>query len=229
MSQPHPFALVRGAIVPVAVILLLVWQWHLVLALGMGAAVMLAVYFAQQQPSQARISTWLRELSGQHRRWIWAVGSGGLTALGSYLAIAIWKATDNPWLALGVLLQGAIVTATLGLTLWQTVDRQADRPETDTNRLLTRLTHAHPIERFLAVRQLNRALQTPELAPQDRRAIGDCFDLMLHRETEAIVRNAVLEGLRTLTPERSLPRGTRPFSVPTHKARQSVRVNSQQP
>ncbi|NJL68277.1 MAG: hypothetical protein HC894_19150 [Microcoleus sp. SM1_3_4] len=72
------------------------------------------------------------------------------------------------------------------------------------------MTDTDPVKRLIAVRQITDLVANPEFGKLNSLkssivtdSIAECFRLMLSREPEAFVRNALLEGLQTLE---SLPK-----------------------
>ena len=122
----------------------------------------------------------------------------------SYLAIGIWRETNRSWLATGVIVEGLLLLAVLGLLLWQRFDRPVQR---ESDRLATPfladwvadLADPDPLKRLVAIRQLTQAFQTQAAElPMTSAHLADCFRLMLNRETEPLVCSALLEGLNRL-------------------------------
>ncbi len=60
-----------------------------------------------------------------------------------------------------------------------------------------------------------------------QRIVADCFGLMLSREQESLVREAVLEGLQALDNNHILDKGDRPFQTPITLQRSAVKVHRQ--
>lgn len=179
--------------------------------------------YALQGCDWAEIRSLRRQFfNGANRQIAIAVGTGGLASFGTYLAVSIWLATDNPWLATGAILQATVTIATLALVGWQFFKSKTAASETRIDELLMHLTATDPLKRLIAVRQITGFIKTAPIA--EKRAIADYFRLMLPRETEAIVRDAILDGLQVTQPAHQLGVGVAPLSIPQLKKRTAERV-----
>ena len=160
---------------------------------------MLLVYFLQQGDWQKRWSDLGKLLAGANRQLAVAVGSGAFASLASYMAVSVWRDADSAWIAAGAISQGLGTLAIIIILLGQS--RPSPHPTsgltTDLERSIEQLTDIHPLRRLIAVRQLTRQFATTRWE-RDRRIIADCLGLMLARETEPAVKNAVLEGLQVM-------------------------------
>lgn len=153
---------------------------------------------------QGRWAEIRRFFRGTNRQLTVAVGSGGVAALAIYLAVAIWAESDRPWMATGMVLQG--LATLLMLVILGCQMNRSDRDETQRSQLLSDLTASDPLKRLVAVRLLTGwGMNDPELG------IRDYFRLMLSREREPIVREAILDSLQAL--ERSPM--NQPLNIPT--------------
>jgi hypothetical protein len=203
---------------------MLFWIWKLLIATGVGIGVMLLVYLMQEWNWQGRGSKLRKVLNGANRQLILAVGSGGVAAFSTYMAVSIWVDSDSPWIATGAILQGLGTLAVLLLLIRQTINPQASSDETIFNHLLADLTHTDPLKRLIAVRQLTHLVTA---APADQvhpRTISQYFRLMLNREQEPVVRDAVVESLQALDNTPKLAQGTQPLSVPTTIKRSATKA-----
>lgn len=203
--------------------ILLFWDGKLVLATGAGAAIMFAVYLMQAGKWQpwAKLP---KLLNGVNRQLALAVGAGGVATLGTYMAAAIWVDSGSPWIALGETMQGVGILAILGLLGWQSWQRHHDRDEAYFNQLLADLTHRDPLKRLIAVRQINHLVAERRLEPGCDRTVADSFRLMLSREQELSIRDAVLEGLYELdTVHRLSPSQQPALSTPVNRTATRVR------
>jgi hypothetical protein len=212
----------------VIVAALLVWNWHLVLALVIGAVVLVAVYLAQQgQWKIPQINGW-RLWQGANRSLTVAIASGSIAALSAYVTAGIWCGTEQGWLAIGIILQGFGTLTVLGLLTWQTLNRQVEASEINSDSAfklaLADLADADPLKRLIAVRQIIHWMERGEMAsPMTSAHLADCFRLMLNRETESSVCSALLDGLQALGQGRQLNPGTRqtvPSLTKTHQVEQ---------
>jgi len=184
-------ALALGAIA------LLYWNWPLVLATAAGIATLLAAYLLPTQSGRQWQAQLRQTWRGIPRHMTLAALSSGAVASLTYLAIALWTTLENRWLAAGAILQGVVTLLTLGLLGWQVFGATPNRQAAiATERYLRDLTAADPLARLIAVRALTRhALR------QDRgecQQIGEYFCVMLPRESDPLVRAALLDSLHGL-------------------------------
>ncbi|MCY7284919.1 MAG: hypothetical protein LH679_16150 [Cyanobacteria bacterium CAN_BIN43] len=199
---------------------LLIWNWQLVLALAIGAVVLVSIYLAQQGQWKFPQVDWRWLWTGANRPLTLAIASGGLAAFSAYVTTGIWFESKQSWLALGIILQGFGTLAVLLLLTWQTLNRQFETVghlgEQRLDHLLDRLSDVDPLKRLIAVRQITQWLQTealletpPALTSMSPAYVAECFRLMLNRETEPSVCSALLEGLQSLGQGRQLNAATR--------------------
>jgi hypothetical protein len=201
-----------------AAVVLLVWDWKLLCSTSAGVLGMMAVYSIQQWDWRKLRSAVRQFLSGSHRQFSVAAIGGGLVAIGSYLACSIWAGTENHWIASGELLQSAGILGILGLLAGKTLLSQLNREEIDCDRAISNLTDADPLQRTIAVHQITQILRDRQVSKSQRRHIADYFRLMLSRESEPIVRDALLEGMQALQESKQLAAGMQPLSIPkSHK------------
>ncbi len=182
---------------------LLFWNGRLVLATGAGVAVMMLVYLMQDGNWKAPWSEMEKFLQGWNQTFLLAAASGCAATFGIYLAASLWAEVNSPWIATGMLLQQTTTIAALGLLIWQMVNRQESRPTTRLNQILDDLTNSDPLKRLIAVRRITDAIEQQSDRAQ-KRQMADYLRVMLSREEDTIVRDAVLEGLQTLDITRSL-------------------------
>lgn len=199
---------------------MLFWNWKLLLATSVGVLVMWLVYRLQVLDWQLYWSNLRRFFGGANRQLTIAVGSGGLATLSTYTAILIGVDTDSPWIAGGAMLQGLGTLAILVLLIWQIVGRRVFRDEAKLDRMLASLTDADPLKRLIAVRHLTRFGTKYDSSQQQ--AIAEYFCLMLSQESEAVIRDAVLDGLQTFDRLQKLPLGESPLSVPPDLKRKAA-------
>lgn len=115
------------------------------------------------------------------------------------------------------MLQGTGTVAVLVLLLAQLLNRSTTRDRTASNQLLADLTHDDPLRRLIAVRQLTNSVSDQRDQATQRREISDYLRLMLNREAEPIVRDAVLDGLQKLDRTQPLNPAMQPLLKPMLK------------
>ncbi len=189
---------------------LLLWNWPLVLATVVGILVMLGIYSV---PAWDWQTPWfrLRKLwQGIDQRLVVAVLGGATATFGTYLMVAIGAAATSPWLATGFILQGLGILSILGILLWQGMQQQTQHQAAHLDRLLDSLTDANALRRLVAVRQMTQRVSAQQVAESDRAHFTDYLRLLLHQESEPLVRDAALEGLQALSDRPPLPLLSKP-------------------
>jgi len=180
------------------------WNSELLFSTGLGIAAMMLVYRGQSWDWQLLRAKGEQFWEGPNRRFVLAVGTGGIATLGAYMSLAIWADSESPWMALSLILQNLGTLAIAGLLLRQGLSLGAAKDEVALDRILADLTDADPVKRLIAVRQMTDLVNKGGFGPVSsvkssiaRSRAAECFRLMLSREPEALVRNALLEGLQT--------------------------------
>lgn len=204
---------------------LLFWNGRLVLATGAGVAVMLLVYLTQDGHWKAPWSEVQKFLQGWNQPFLLAAASGCAATFGIYLAASLWAEVGSPWIATGMLLQQVTTIAALVLLTWQMVNRQESRPTAYLNQILDDLTNDDPLKRLIAVRRMTDVIEQSDRA--QKRQIADYLRVMLSREEDMIVRDAVLEGLQKLDITRSLTASkVEPIATPIALQRSEIKARS---
>ena len=201
---------------PLAILTLLaVWGWwnsQLLAATGLGIGAMMLVYRAESWDWQQLRSNLKQFWHSPSRRLVLAVGSGGIATVGTYMSFGIWADSESHWIALSAILQNFGTIAMIALLVRQVLSHSASKDEAVLDRILADLTDVDPVKRLIAVRQMTDLVKSPGFGkqssgksslakPSKRIALShtaECFRLMLSQEPEALVRNALLEGLQTL-------------------------------
>lgn len=194
---------------PLAILTLLaVWGWwnsQLLASTGLGIGAMILVYRAESWDWPQLRSNLKQFWDSPSRRLVLAVGSGGIATLGTYMSLAIWAESDSHWIALSAILQNFGTIAIIALLVRQILSYSASKDEAVLDRILADLTDVDPVKRLIAVRQMTDLVKNPGFRKQSslKSSIAlshttECFRLMLTQEPEALVRNALLEGLQTL-------------------------------
>lgn len=193
---------------------LLYWNGRLVVATGTGVGVMLLIYLMHDWKPNLPIAEIRRRIEDWNQPLALAIGGGGIACLTTYLAASIWANSDNAWIGLGSVLQGSGTLAVLLLLAWQILNRQAQRDRVHYHQTLADLTHEEALRRLIAVRHLTSTVPDLSDQPTQQRELADYFRLMLHREQEPIVQEAILEGLGRLDRVHSLKQATQPQVSP---------------
>lgn len=225
----QPVALAIGACLLLGLV-----DWRLGIAAGAGLGSWQSI--ARLSPSrwhrlQVLSGKWQRRLK---RGWGTPVLVSGLALGGTYTMLSALSNPGSPWVVLALLLQGGVGLLTLALVLRQSaLNSGADEtPQFET--LLMQLTHPDPLTRLITVRQLVRWLSQPRLNRiyvdgvqiSVRSHLIDCFELMLAREPEPLVCNALQQGLMVLQPHAELPEGSPPLATPMMTSQQTATLES---
>ena len=190
----------------IAIAAMWMWNWQLFLSTGVGISAMVVAYLARDWHWQTHLSNIRQFLAGPHQHIIVAVSSGGVATLSTYIATSVWLNSSSNWVATGTILQGLGTISILFLLLWNLRQTQVTSDQTLFNAMLTDLTAADPLKRLIAVRQLNRLVTNNRFQQSDRVTLTESFRLLLDREAETAVQDAVWEGLQILSTDRTLNR-----------------------
>lgn len=183
---------------------MLYWNERLVLATGSGVAVMLLVYLLHRWKLEIPWSDIRKFLQAWNHPVVLSIAAGGAATLISYMVASVWVESDSHWIAAAAILQGMGTLALLILLIWQGITQQAERDRRWFNRALADLTHSDPLRRLIAVRHLSSRIPDWHDNPTQQQELADYFHLMLHQEQEAIVRDAILDGMQLLERVKSL-------------------------
>ncbi|MBF2028895.1 MAG: hypothetical protein IGS48_19395 [Oscillatoriales cyanobacterium C42_A2020_001] len=208
-------------VITAGAVTMLYWNGRLFLAIGAGVAVMLLVYLMHDWKPTLNVSELRKFLQGWNQPFVIAAGAGAIATLTTYTAASVWADSDSPWIASGAILQSMGTLAVLLLLITQMLNRREHRERTHYNRLVSNLVNDDPLKRLIAVRQLTEAVSLIEddlsdrspgsVKKPSRKHIADYFRLMLTREDDPIVRDAIYDGLQTLDIVHQLKQATAPL------------------
>jgi hypothetical protein len=181
------------------------WNGQLLTSTGLGIGVMILAYRTQFWDWQLLRSNLEQFWDSPNRHFVLAIGSGGIATLGTYMSFEIWAESENHWIAVSAILQNVGTIAIVALLLQQAFNHIASKDEAVVDRILADLTDADPVKRLIAVRQITDLVNNPRFCQKNslkssivKSHTTECLRLMLSREPETIVRNALLEGLQAL-------------------------------
>ncbi len=177
---------------------LMAWNWELLLATSLGVMMMVVLYQMQAWDWKSRWAEVRRLMSGPNRRLTVAVAGGGGMMLCTYWAISLWMETDNGWLAASEIFEGLGILAILGVLVAGAIASPSRQQELELDTLLLQMTDPEPLRRLLAMRRIKRLLYS-RYGQQESGLIFDALRLALSRESEPVVRDAVLESLQMMT------------------------------
>lgn len=200
---------------------LLYWNGRLFVATGAGIGVMVLVYLMHDWKPSINLAALRKTLDGWNQPFLVAVGAGAIATFTTYLAASVWADAESHWIASGAILQSMGTLTVLLLLITQMLNRQERKHRIPYNKLVSDLVNDDPLKRLIAVRQLTDAVSVLDDEPCDRRSgiakkptrreIADYFRLMLQREDDAIVRDAIYDGLQTLDIVYQLKQATEPL------------------
>lgn len=180
------------------IVAMLFWNWKLLLALTVGIGVMLIAYAIPKWNWQI---SWLeirRFLNSANSRLTLAVVSGAIATFMTYMTAAIWVDAPSFWMAVGVIVQGFGTLLTLILLVWQIFSFYEHQEEDHLEQLLNNLTARDPLKRLLAVRQLTKFITRKQVEVSVKQDVVECLQLLLSKEEEKVIREAVFNSLETL-------------------------------
>jgi hypothetical protein len=198
---------------------MIAWNWQLVLATGSGVTLMLLVYLMQGwnwQPYWLNLRQFLQGFSG---KLTIAVGSGSFAALSTYVATSIWADSENRWLATGTILQGLGTLLTLALLVWNLLINQEKHQETQFEQLVNDLTDVDSLKRLIAIRRLSSLKEKGYLGSIHQQQLREYLGLMLIKEQEARVKDAILDSLGQIPP---ISPKSQPLPILTHANQKSL-------
>ena len=202
-------------------LVLLLINWRLVFAMSVGLGSLKVLNWLNQKHWRPLELLFQRGLKLGAKSQTWVIGGSTAATLGAYMAVSILAEADSFWIAVGAILQGLITFAIFCLLIWR-IGHRSSPQSNDLDQRLGDLTHADPLKRLIAVRQITRLatqadpdqLYLPDSQLSLRSHLTDCFRLMLRHETETIVRSAVRESLQSISPKPQLPKGSQPIASP---------------
>lgn len=181
-----------------AFLLTMLWatEWRLILATGLGIGSMRLVYWLLTHRQEIQAKHWRELFSGPQSSLILAGGSGGLTAVGSYMATMVWSEVENPWLATGIILQGLGSLATVGLLLWQRQKLSSPKlltvPISDFDHCLHYLAHGDRLQKLIALRHLQQWQARQALTPHEQRELVLYLQAFLEVKQESSLQKSAL-------------------------------------
>jgi hypothetical protein len=199
------------------------WNGKLLLSSAAGLAMMVLVYRMQQWDWQVRWSEFWRSSIGSNRQLTLAVGSGALATVSVYMSVSIWVDLENHWIASGIILQNLGLAVVIGLLVWLVISHRATQQQAYLEGMLTNLTDPEPLKRLIAVREITRWISNTNFSRNDpnklfgrlnrspgetrfnsknswisRSHLIECFQMMLLRESEPMVYDAIIDALQAL-------------------------------
>jgi len=212
---------------------MLYWNGRLFIATGAGIGVMALVYLLHDWQPTVNLRALRKGLEGWNQPFLVATGAGAIATLTTYMAASVWVDAESHWIASGAILQGMGTLSVLLLLINQLLNQQQQQAHIPYHKLVSDLVNEDPLKRLIAVRHLTDAVSVLDDEIRDRRLgsskkparheIADYFRLMLQREDEPVVRDAIYDGLQTLDIVYQLKQATEPVLQISPRPQQPVR------
>jgi hypothetical protein len=221
MKRRMPRSLRRNGkwlLAAIALSVLLAWNWQLVLATAAGIGSMALAHSLLEWDWKAWWHRCQRFFHTPQGKLSLSVGSGGLVALSTYIAAAIWSESENRWLAVGTILQGVTSILTFLLLAWYAFSQGQQQDESKFERLLADLTAEDSLKRLMAVRQLTNFVNKTPVPSVYQAQLQEYFPLMLVKEAEPAVGEAILESLQSweTVPLKAKKQPGKPLQLPVN-------------
>jgi hypothetical protein len=114
------------------------------------------------------------------------------------MILAVWSDQQNHWLALANILQLSATLGILVLLVRQAFRQWLQRQQDNFDQLIAKLAVNDDLARLIAIKQINQYVQNNRLPVAQERAIADYCQILLNRETETTMREAIFETLESL-------------------------------
>lgn len=209
------FILISG--VSAASVNLWAWQWELVAATGIGAAVMGAIYASYDLPWTKYLDVFYRIWRSDYQRLLMSVASGAIAVSVSFGAIALWETTENHWLVVALGCQTLMIAAILLLTTKNSWMKGTNNKQFES--ALHDLSHSSSVKRLATIRFLRQLLQEQSLTTEQQQLLCTFLHLAWREETETVLREALLSTLSLAQKfERGMHEPT-PLEKPTSRSK----------
>ncbi|MGA1621708.1 MAG: hypothetical protein ACO36E_03150 [Synechocystis sp.] len=203
----------------------LLWssEWRLLLATGLGIGSVKLIFWVLTHRESLRGLNWRQSLHQPQTQLLLAGGSGGLVALGTYIATMVWSDVNNPWIASGIILQGLGSLTTVGLLVGH-IGKTAASPATlgngsELDHCLHTLANGDRLQKFVALRQLAQLSQSQRLTRQEQGDLWDYLQVFLEIEADPRLKRAAIAILQ--------PQSVKPLTIPqTRRQRQVINADS---
>lgn len=186
------------ALLAVFLVMLLLWNWQLIAATGTGIGAMIAVYVMQDWNWNVILWRIQRFLQSPYRHLPLSVASGTSTVFLTYTILAVWSNQENHWLAAASILQLGATLGIFAILVRQAFKQWLQRQQDNFDQLIAQLTVSDDLARLIAIKQINQYVRDNRLPAAQERAIADYCQILLNRETETTMRDAIFETLEVL-------------------------------
>jgi hypothetical protein len=199
------------ALLATFLVMLLLWNWQLIAATSAGIFAMIAVYMIQDWNWNVILWRIQKFLQSPYRLLPLSVASGTVTVFLTYMVLAVWSDQENHWLASANILQLGATLGILVLLVRQAFRQWLQRQQDNFDQLIAQLAVNDDLARLIAIKQINQYVQKNRLPDTQESAIADYCQILLNRETEETMREAIfatLESLQSITDKPALKRST---------------------
>ena len=206
-----------------AVTLLWSSEWRLLLATGFGVGSVKLIFWLLTHREKLQALNWRQSLHSPQTQLLLAGVSGGLVALGTYLATMVWSEVNNPWIASGIILQGLGSLSMVGLLVWQLGKYSSPRSYavdgSEFDHCLHSLANGDRLQKLVALRQLSKLSQAPRLSRQEQADLWDYLQVFIEIEDDPQLQRAAIAILN--------PQPAKPLIIPqTKRQRQAIDADS---
>ncbi|HEY9705042.1 MAG TPA: hypothetical protein V6C58_21565 [Allocoleopsis sp.] len=177
------------------IIVMLCWNWQLVMTTITGVIVMLIVYFLPHWDFNSFLAKIRQFIHSPNSQLILAVSSGAIASLLTYITTGILIHTDNHWIATTMIIQTLATPLMIILLILQLVNNQNTRHTTKLNLLINNLTEPDHLKRLITIKELINLAENKTFTATEKQTIAEYFCLMLTQEQETVIRDALLSGL----------------------------------
>lgn len=178
------------------IIVMLCWNWQLVITTITGVIVMLVVYFLPNWDFNSFLAKIRQFIHSPNSQLILAVSSGAIASILTYITTGILIHTDNSMIAASMIIQTLGTPLMIILLILQLVNNQHNRHNNKFNLLINNLTESDHLKRLIAIKELIKLGENKNLTVTEKQTISEYFCLMLTQEQETVIRDALLSGLQ---------------------------------
>lgn len=186
------------ALLVIFLVMLLLWNWQLIAATSAGILVMMALYVIQEWNWNVILWRIQKFLQSPYRHLPLSVASGTFTVFLTYTMLAVWSNQTNHWLASANILQFGATLVILLLLVRQAFNQWLQRQQDNFEQLVAQLAVNDDLARLIAIKQITQYVHDNRLPAVQERAIADYCNILLNRETETTMRDAIFETLEAL-------------------------------
>ena len=205
------------ALLSIFLVMLLIWNWQLIAATAAGITAMIAIYLVQDWNWNVILWRVHKFLQSPYRHLPLSVSSGAVTVFLTYTVLNLWSHQENHWLAVANILQLLGILGIFTILVRQSFKQWLQRQQDNFEQLMNQLLVNDELARLSAIRQINQYVQDNRLPIAQERAIADYCQILLSRETNTTMQNALFETLEALQPIALKPVANRSIDMPNSR------------